>query len=84
MIVTEVSNKRTSRKIVGTLYVGRQRTELRNCKVLFTDEVVKILKPKLISERTKEDDLSMTTNNDNKRMYYHNKLNCKKKKFDPV
>ncbi|KAK3914118.1 E3 ubiquitin-protein ligase UHRF1 [Frankliniella fusca] len=67
MIVTEVANKRASRRLVGTLYVGRQRTELRNCKVLFTDEVVKILKPKLISERTKEDDISMTTDNDNKR-----------------
>lgn len=67
MIVTEVSSKRTSRNLVGTLYVGRQRTELRNCKILFTDEVVQILKPKPISERTKEDDISMTTENDNKR-----------------
>lgn len=67
MIVTEVSNKRTSRKVVGTLYVGRQRTELRNCKALFTDEIVKIMKPKLVSERTKEDDILMTTNNDTKR-----------------
>ena len=69
MVVTEISLKRTSRKIVGTLYVGRQRTELRNCKVLFVDEVMKILKPKLISERTREDDISMTTENDKKRRY---------------
>lgn len=67
MIVTEVTNKRATRRLIGTLYVGRQRTELRNCQILFTDEVVKILKPKLISERTKEDDISMSTNNDTKR-----------------
>lgn len=76
MVVTEISLKRTSRKVVGTLYVGRQRTELRNCKLLFVDEVMKILKPKLISERTREDDISMTTEIDKKRKYLLAGLLC--------
>lgn len=70
MIVTDVSQKQASKNLVGTLYVGKMQTKLQNCKVVFVDEVMKILNPKLICKRTKEENVSTTSDIDNKRMYH--------------
>lgn len=67
MVVTDVSHKRSTQSLTGTLFVGRQRTELRNCKILFANEVTRIMIPKLLSDRSREDTKLMSVDNPNKR-----------------
>jgi hypothetical protein len=42
----------TRREIKGTLLVGKNHAKLENCTVKFNDEIMKIEKPTLLTERT--------------------------------
>jgi len=64
MVVTKVGQKRTQRELVGTIFVGSQRTHLDDCKIVFVDELMQIEFPKNLSERSKADDVAMTTESD--------------------
>lgn len=49
MTVTSLPENNSS-DLIGTIYVGREKKELKNCKILFTDEIFKIVKPGTVQD----------------------------------
>lgn len=59
--ITEINKTRTSKEIVGCIYVGKDAKLLENCKIRFCDEVLKIEEIKPVDTRSSEDDILMQT-----------------------
>lgn len=49
-------NKVSGKSILGTIFVGKEKTPLEDCSVKFVDEIMRIEKPVLLTDRQQEDE----------------------------
>uniref|UniRef100_A0A8D8VVT0 RING-type E3 ubiquitin transferase n=1 Tax=Cacopsylla melanoneura TaxID=428564 RepID=A0A8D8VVT0_9HEMI len=63
MVIEKKQGRRLNTDITATVYIGKKNSETRleNCKIKFVKELYKIEEPKLLTERTTEDEEYMTT-----------------------
>jgi hypothetical protein len=61
----------TRREIKGTLLVGKNHAKLENCTVKFNDEIMKIEKPTLLTERTENWDEAIPLSEFSNGFFFH-------------
>lgn len=63
MIIEKKQGKRLTTELIATVFIGKKglETRLENCKIKFVKELYKIESPKLLAERTAEDEDHMST-----------------------
>nr|XP_018914523.1 PREDICTED: E3 ubiquitin-protein ligase UHRF1-like [Bemisia tabaci] len=58
-LVKSITKSRKNPELVGTLSVGTENISLENCKIKFTDELMKVETVKLMKDRTAEEESRM-------------------------
>lgn len=59
--VKEIKTNRKGYDVIGDISVGIDNAVLKNCHLMFLDDIYKIIPYKLLAERTPEDDKIMRT-----------------------
>ncbi|VVC41491.1 Zinc finger, PHD-type,Zinc finger, RING-type,Zinc finger, FYVE/PHD-type,Ubiquitin-related [Cinara cedri] len=61
VLIKKVKSTKKGDEVTGDVYIGKEQAVLKNCRMLFLDDIFKIKPNTLITERTPEDDKIIQT-----------------------
>lgn len=61
VLIKKVKSTKKGGEVVGDVYLGKDKAVLKNCNLVFLDDIFKIKPNTLITKRTKKDDKTIQT-----------------------